>query len=104
MGDKIKKLSDAILIGATIRPQCRGILFSGDEKSCALGAAIEAIGWKERCEKRGYEGGESVVEFWKAFDERFGINGLITGEIAWYNDCECLTREQIASRLKAKGL
>lgn len=37
------KLSEAILLGSTLRPQIRGHLF-GDGRSCALGAAGEAIG------------------------------------------------------------
>lgn len=36
-------LSDAILLGATLRPQAFGRMFT-DEGSCALGAAIEAVG------------------------------------------------------------
>jgi hypothetical protein len=37
------KLSEAILLGSTLRPQIKGHLF-GDGRSCALGAAGEAIG------------------------------------------------------------
>ena len=37
------KLSEAILLGSTLRPQTRGYLFA-DGRSCALGAAGEAIG------------------------------------------------------------
>jgi hypothetical protein len=37
------KLSEAILLGSTLRPQIKGHLF-GDGRSCALGAAAEAIG------------------------------------------------------------
>ena len=37
------KLSEAILLGSTLRPQIRGHLF-GDGRSCALGAAGEAMG------------------------------------------------------------
>jgi hypothetical protein len=37
------KLSEAILLGSTLRPQIKGHLFA-DGRSCALGAAAEAIG------------------------------------------------------------
>jgi hypothetical protein len=37
------KLSEAILLGSTLRPQIKGYLFA-DGRSCALGAAGEAIG------------------------------------------------------------
>jgi hypothetical protein len=37
------KLSEAILLGSTLRPQIKGYLFA-DERSCALGAAGEAVG------------------------------------------------------------
>lgn len=37
------KLSEAILLGSTLRPQIKGYLFA-DGRSCALGAAGEAVG------------------------------------------------------------
>lgn len=37
------KLSEAIRLGAMLRPQCYGTLFEGG-KSCAMGAVIEAAG------------------------------------------------------------
>lgn len=37
------KLSEAILLGSTLRPQIKGFLFA-DGRSCALGAAAEAMG------------------------------------------------------------
>ncbi len=37
------KLSEAIRLGAMIRPQARGAFFKGGG-SCALGAALEAVG------------------------------------------------------------
>lgn len=44
MSDKIKTLSQAIRLGATFRPQGFGALFD-DDKSCAIGAAGEALGF-----------------------------------------------------------
>jgi hypothetical protein len=39
------KFSEAIRLGATLRPQTRGEYFTpGGRRSCALGAAIDAIG------------------------------------------------------------
>lgn len=42
MADKVKKLSDAIRIGATLNDQAIGAWKSGD-KTCALQAALEAV-------------------------------------------------------------
>lgn len=43
------KLSDAIRLGALLRPQAFGRLFDADERAtCALGAAYEAIGELDR--------------------------------------------------------
>lgn len=38
------KLSEAIRLGATLRPQGFGQLFTTDGRTCALGAALESIG------------------------------------------------------------
>lgn len=46
------RLSDAIVLGSTLRPQCRNNFFSpvdGMLGSCALGAAAEAAGLALRC-------------------------------------------------------
>lgn len=40
------KLSEAILLGSTLRPQCRGELFRNGG-SCAFGAAAEALGQQD---------------------------------------------------------
>ncbi len=42
---KVLKLSEAIRIGARMRPQARHGLFDG-VGTCAMGAAAEALGWK----------------------------------------------------------
>lgn len=39
---RVLRLSEAIRIGARIRPQCAGQFFDGDA-SCAIGAALEAV-------------------------------------------------------------
>ena len=51
------RLSEAILLGTTLRGQIRGHLF-GDRRSCALGAAAEAIGAKGL---RSGEGGRAAL-------------------------------------------
>ena len=43
MGDKILKLSDALKLGATFRPQIKQRYFK-DGGSCAMGAILETIG------------------------------------------------------------
>lgn len=43
MSDKIKTLSQAIRVGATFRPQCFHSFFDKGA-TCALGAAMEAVG------------------------------------------------------------
>lgn len=38
------RLSEAMRLGAMMKPQCTGRLFTTDGRSCALGAAAEAMG------------------------------------------------------------
>lgn len=51
MPDETMKLSEAMRLGAMIRPQCFNELFANfglpSEESCALGAAIEGAGLKK---------------------------------------------------------
>lgn len=98
---KTLKLSEAIRIGAQIRPQC-SVEFYDDGKSCALGAALEAIG--KRDEAMSYRANEVAWPYeWiskyfvlpEDFDE--------LKDVGYLND-EGLSREQIADHLEAKGL
>lgn len=86
------KLSEAIRIGATKRPQCKGHFFDG-VGTCALGAAAEARGWKPK------------------LNSVFGVSpytflpeskGTLGGTISVMNDCG-ESRERIADWLEAQG-
>lgn len=91
------KLSEAIRIGAKLRPQGLGHAFK-DGKSCAWGAAYEGVGG-EYNESLGYS--NLVCDYLPShFMQAFG-----TGEysIACMND-NGMTREAIADFLEARGL
>ena len=94
--DKIKKLSQAIRLGATFRPQCTGE-FSDSVGTCALGAAMEAVGL------------EPKMCYYKELRRRFPVLGnsywsfTLAGKITRLND-NGQTREQIADWLEAQGL
>ena len=96
---KTLKLSEAIRIGARIRPQGFFALFE-EGRSCALGAAYEAV-TAATCDPHDYI----------AVDQAFGrlLYGTWLGRVtlldtvASMNDRERLTREQIADWLEARG-
>jgi hypothetical protein len=105
MSDKIKTLSAAIRLGATFRPQCYGSMFEHG-KSCALGAAAEALGIPTH----------SSREFIDGIRPRFGEPIPVTcpmggcsfhwnhEEVAVHlNDDHMWTREQIADWLEGQG-
>lgn len=100
--DKISKLSQAIRLGATFRPQCRGDLFR-DGKSCAIAAAYEAVTGNSQYgpETEGEHPG-SVLQ------ERFGMTVRIWQEIVNRNNGRfgfpLSTREEIADWLESEGL
>lgn len=88
---KTLKLSEALRIGARLRPQCRDVFFI-NRKSCALGAAYEAITGR-------YDEHlmiEALIEIWPH------INGGLAAKIASLNDLG-KTREYIADWLEAHG-
>lgn len=92
MADKITKLSQAIRLGATFRPQCvYGYYERGG--SCALGAAAEAIA------------GEKYMDCspLQVIKQRFNVPMAILSSIIRQNDAG-RTREQIAEHLEAQGL
>lgn len=90
------KFSEAIRIGAKLRPQARGFLFL-DGRSCALGAAYEGIGRKpvEYRTAGDYHGQYDVLY------ERFGYE--LCNKVFKRNDAGD-TREQIADWLESQGL
>ncbi len=90
---QITKLSQAIRIGARLRPQCfDGNIFSGG-KSCAIGAAYEGV------TGRTFKGPRySRVE--EIFPD---LTFALTEQIWMWNDSDGLTREQIADKLEKLG-
>jgi hypothetical protein len=84
------RLSEAIRIGAKLRPQCRETFFQHG-RSCALGAAVEAITGKASADFQG-----SWEKFFNAPDEVFG-------PILIRNDSG-EPRESIAAWLESQGL
>src|SRR5882762_300527 len=98
---KIAKISEAIRIGARLRPQCTGQMFLHG-KSCALGAAYEAL--------YGYPGLD-VVQMNTVIEGSCALNWLPKGfpTMAKYDSAIFMkndsgeTREQIADWLEALG-
>lgn len=99
MSDKIKKLSDAIRLGATFRPQCFNVLF-GRGGSCALGAAYEVLTGIN--EEKYYEQDKAPAAG-PLIQRRFGVSDFIICCITSRNDSG-ETREQIADWLESIGL
>lgn len=102
MADKIKKLSQAIRLGATFRPQCTNGAFEyKDGKtvgSCALGAAYEAVfGIHYKLEPH------RDITFAPLFERFPEVPNHLVPEIARRNDWMGHTREQIADWLEAQG-
>ena len=111
------KMSEAIRLGATMKPQHFGGIYDNYEKrsaSCAMGAAIDAIGCPERdagpddvsTTGRGpRRGGETVVDIpaeWRLFTGRLQTCPACSWQhygielITHLNDGHRWTREQIA--------
>lgn len=99
MADKIKTLSQAIRLGATFRPQCRFSLFL-DGKSCALGAAFEALTGVGDTD--GYMKAD-VQSAGTLFQQRFGSPNWLLKEVEARNDSGS-TREDVAAWLESQGL
>lgn len=93
------KLSQAIRIGAKLRPQCSRTYFAWADRplavgSCALGAAWEGAGY----------GGPTHAPFgYQDVCKAFGITEPLAQSIAIRND-RGDTREQIANWLESQGL
>lgn len=98
---KTLKLSEAIRVGARLRPQCRASFFNGFG-SCALGAAMEAL------LNRPTDRDADYVWLCDHFPE---LKKQIRTHRAWELGCEIVerndgvgyTREQIADWLEAHG-
>ena len=86
------KLSQAIRIGAKLRPQCVGGMFV-DGGSCAIGAAYEGLTGKT---------GAGTRREYLVVVNHYGQAVL---DMVWrMNDLEEMTREDIAHHLEARGL
>ena len=89
------KLSEAIRIGAKMRPkQCRGQFFK-DGASCALGAAYEAVHGRQPDTVSPDKASGMLMDVYLYFEDATGVFIL--------NDTGH-TREQIADLLEARGL
>ena len=93
------RLSEAIRIGARIRPQCEGSFFE-DGRSCAMGAAMEGSGLPYR-EMR--EASQAAVAM---FPELFlsGTSYTPLGRSIFMRNDTGMSREEIADWLQSKGL
>jgi len=94
MSDKITKLSDAIRLGATFKPQCTGTFFDNG-RSCALGAALDAMATDDP--------NELVRRFPHLEQHRNSFGWTLYSIIVELNDQEHWTRERIASWLESIG-
>lgn len=91
--DKIQKLSQAIRLGATFRPQCNGSYFNNG-RSCAIGAAYEAITGLTDVE-------DGIVG--RVLNTRFQLPENMLSRVVFRNDCG-ETREEISDWLEGQGL
>ncbi len=92
------RLSEAIRLGATMKPQCYGYFYRGDERtsSCAIGAACDAIGV--------HPDNISVMQVWPVTTILNGIPCPVPGctrpggswMVTHLNDRHQWTRERIA--------
>jgi hypothetical protein len=89
------KLSEAMRLGAKIRPQAFGMLWMGGG-SCALGAAAEGAGFI-------YGEDISRIDFWAALQQVRKPPEFLESKLIAWNDDEGMSREAIADRLEAMG-
>ncbi len=116
MSDKISKLSQAIRLGATFRPHGRAKLWTvfgdGVIKSCALGAAYEAVfGLPQSHHENDGIDGNHYTKLQGRFPElKAKFNGFgsdfvcLQDNITKANDNHGMSREQIADELERIGL
>ncbi len=88
------KVSEAIRIGASLRPQCKGYLFANGG-SCVMGAAWEGFGFTKLLDgTMNADGGRLVWDWWRN-------NGWPS---VWRENDGGQSREAIADWLEAQGL
>ena len=94
------KLSEAIRLGAMLAPQGRTRLLSADGSTCALGAALAAVGQLASVgnDPQGYDTIKAVWPWLGHQQAMFpsGMTGRVLGGIWQLNDTHGWTREQIA--------
>ncbi len=112
MSDKIKTLSQAIRLGSTFHPQAfkaMVITSHGEMKTCALGAALEAIGklddanpdW-QLCRRFGKKLMDSTVSCPAC--GLFGSTNNVLYMVTHLNDKHEWPREKISDWLQERGL
>lgn len=79
------KLSEAIRLGAMLKPQAYGRFYNG-YGTCALGAALDASGQLPLCNR----------DFHARVKRTFGASFWLRARIIWRNDVNRWSREQIA--------
>lgn len=87
-------LSEAIRLGAMLREQCRLRMFY-KEKSCALGAALEAVGLRPLALQVGF--------YDCTRKDLLGIEEDLVTDIMLRNDRQYMTREAISDWLLESG-
>ena len=112
MGDKIRTLSDAMLLGSTFRKQSWTDIYHNG-RTCALGAAAEAIGinvtegdnldTQELLEAR-FPATEMDEEIPCPVTNCVDSNYSVYDSVVHLNDEHHWKRERIAEWLKTKGL
>lgn len=98
-------LSDLIVLGSTLRPQVKRSLFA-DGGSCALGAALEALGLASSTAEVSCLERQQHMSWSRVLagpDDYFGARSVIISQIGQLNDSGW-TRESIAQWLRAYGL
>jgi hypothetical protein len=92
---KLFPLSFWMRLGAKMKPQCFGAI-AKDGGSCAIGAALDAVGISLTHDV-------SFFRFFPCLYDRITPKVNLIGEIAFRNDSERMTREQIADWLESIG-
>jgi len=93
-------LSEALILGRTMRPKCIGQLFSANGGSCAMGGVLEALGYKLDASRPYIM--ESVIAGSPDVDKNFDQRSTIYA-IEFMNDHEGWEAQDLAEWLKRTG-
>ncbi len=89
-------LSEAIRLGAMLRPQCQRNFFVGDG-SCAWGSALEAVGLREEVMANTREGFSLVLKTFPIAAHKIPEQrNLPLRDVVWLKNDSGETRERIA--------